>query len=281
MTGSRVPGSTGMDDVLDDGESGLLGEGQPPGPVGAQAIPLDAGSDTKPAAAGVELNLVGNYEKPKSWTAEKELALIRKDSWFPHSADFQAVAGRGSVIVASPEDFLLKIVSASGSISLLNFFSHGVTGKIATSGEVDAEGQSCSLDSGWTQVTGVGPMIPDPYAKIWGDQGENSGNKVSMGARSFSLDDVRAKFAPGAEIWLYICHGGVDGRLLQNLANAFQVTVRSFTKIIVYCAPDKFPQSRAHKVNVLTTTKPSDSCSNAHGDFHKLVSDASATPKKR
>jgi hypothetical protein len=33
-----VPGSTGKDDdALDDGGSGLLGEGQPPGPVGAQA----------------------------------------------------------------------------------------------------------------------------------------------------------------------------------------------------------------------------------------------------
>jgi len=280
MTGSRVPGSAGMDNALDDGESGLLGEGQPPGPVGAQAIPLDAASGTKPAAAGIELNLVGNYEKPQSWTAEKELALIRKDSWFPHSADFLAVAGKGSVIVASPEDLLLKIVSAPGSISRLNFFSHGVFGKIAMSGQVDPEGKSCSLDSGWTQVGGVGPMIADPYAKIWGDHGENSRNKVTMGTRSFSLDDVRAKFAPGAEIWLYICHGAADGRLLQNIANAFQVTVRSFTKIIVYCAPDKFPQSRAHKVNVLKTTKPSDSCPGAESDFHKLTSDGSAVPKK-
>jgi hypothetical protein len=247
--------------------------------VGAQAEPLDGGGDKKPAAAAVELNLVGSYPKPKSWTAAKELSLIGKDSWFPHSADFQAVAGKGSVVVTSPEDFMLKIVSTSGSISRLNFFSHGVSGRIAMSGEVDEEGQSCSLVSGWTQVIGT-KRIADPYARIWGDEGENSGSKVTVGTRSFSLDEVRAKFAPGAEIWLYICHGGADPMLLQNVANTFRVAVKSFTKIIVYCAPATFPQSRAHKVNVLTTTKPSDSCPSAESDFHKLTSDASATPKR-
>jgi hypothetical protein len=55
--------------ALDDGGFRVLGEGQPPGPVGAQASPLDSGSDTKPA--GIELNLVGNYEKLKSDRREK------------------------------------------------------------------------------------------------------------------------------------------------------------------------------------------------------------------
>jgi hypothetical protein len=266
--------------ALDDGDWGLLGEGQPPGPVGAQAIPLDSGSDTKPAASGVELNLVGNYEKPKSWTAQKELTLIRADTWFPHSADFLAVAGKGSIIVATPEDLLLKIIGASGSISRLNFFSHGVTGKIATSGEVDEDGKSCSLVGGWTQVTGSSKMIPDPYAKYWGDEGQNSSNTLTVGSRTFSLDQVRAKFAPGAEIWFYVCHGAVDGRLLANLANAFQVKVKSFSKIIVYCAPADFPKSRAHKVNVLTGNKPSDACAGAVSDFRSLTPDRSAAPVK-
>jgi hypothetical protein len=34
--------------ALDDGGFRLLGEGEPPGPVGAQANPFDSGSDTKP-----------------------------------------------------------------------------------------------------------------------------------------------------------------------------------------------------------------------------------------
>jgi hypothetical protein len=50
-------------------------------------------------------------------------------------------------------------------------------------------------------------MIADPYAKYWGDEGENSGNTITVGDRSFSLKEVRAKFALDAEMWLFICTG--------------------------------------------------------------------------
>ena len=242
---------------------------------------MDQGlEEKKPAVTGTELSLVGSYPRPVAWTAAKEKELIGKDSWFPHTLDFLAVAGKGSKEITSPEDFLLKIMEASGQISRLNFFSHGVTGKIATSGEVDPAGQFCSLDTGWTSVIG-GKRIADPYAKRWGDDGENSGSvKITMGSKTFSLDDVRAKFTPDAELWLYICHGGADPMLLQNMANTLQVKVKAFSKVIVYCAPSNFPASRQHRVNVLTGAKPSDSCPGAVDDFHQLSSDRGASPKK-
>jgi hypothetical protein len=262
---------------------GLLGGGDRPGPLRHQAeeVPLEVElEDKKPAAAVMELNLVGSYPKPVGWTAAKELELIGKDTWFPHTLDFLAVAGKGSREITSPEDFLLKIMETSGQIGRLNYFSHGVTGKIATSGKVDPAGTFCSLDTGWTQVIGS-KRIADPYAKQWGDDGENSGSvTITIGGRTFSLDQVRAKFT-NAELWLYICHGGVDPMLLQNIANTFQVTVRSFSKIIVYCAPSDFPANRKHRVNVLTGAKPKDSCGpDAKDDFHQLISDAGAAPKK-
>jgi hypothetical protein len=289
MAGSRVPGPTGMNDP-DDGQSGLLGDGDTPGPLGHEsgsshgAVPLEAGSEQKkkPKAASTELSLVGSYPKPVTWTAKKEKELIGQDTWFPHTLDFLAVAGKGSLEITTPEDFLLKIIEASGSIGRLNYFSHGVTGKIATSGKIDPGGTFCTLDTGWTQVTGQGRKnIADPYAKTWGDIGENSGSvTITVGNRTFSLDDVRKKFKEDAELWLYICHGGTDGRLLQNIANTFQVKVKAFSKIIVYCAPSDFPTSRQHKVNTLTGSKPSESCSGAVSDFHQLASDAGASPEK-
>jgi hypothetical protein len=224
---------------------------------------------------------VGSYPKPKSWTAAKERELIGKGTWFPHTADFLAVAGKGSLAIASPEDFLLKIVEADGSIGRLNYFSHGVTGKIATSGEVDDSGTFCTMDTGWTAVIG-GKRIADPYAEVWGDDGENSGSvKITVGNRTFSLDDVRAKFAKDAELWLYICHGGADPQLLANVANTFRVRVKAFSTVIVYCAPPDFPMNRKHRVNVMTGAKPSDACPGAVADFHQLdsKSDRGASPK--
>lgn len=283
MSGSRGAGPTGLNEAGQaSGASGVLGGGEVPGPLGNQAgIPLDGGAgENKPTVTGTELNLVGSYPKPAAWTAAKEKELIGKDTWFPHTLDFLAVAGKGSKEITSPEDFLLKIVEASGQITRLNFFSHGVTGKIATSGEVDSAGQFCTLDTGWTSVIG-GKRIADPYAKVWGDNGENSGTvKITVGSRTFSLDDVRAKFAPDAELWLFICHGGADPMLLQNISNTLQVKVKAFSKIIVYCAPNNFPASRQHRVNMLTGATPKDSCPSAVSDFHQLSSDRGATPRK-
>lgn len=283
MAGWSVPGPTGINGPEPgSSQSGLLGGGELPGPVGNQAegqLDVEA-QEKKPAATGTELNLVGSYPLPDGWTPEKEKELIGKDNWFPHTKDFLEVAGRGSKEITSPEDFLLKIIEASGQISRLNYFSHGVSGKIATSGKVDPAGQFCTLDTGWTSVIG-GKRIADPYAKTWGDDGENSGSvRITVGRRTFSLDDVRAKFTSDAELWLFICHGGSDPQLLQNISNAFQVKVKAFSKIIVYCAPSNFPASRKHRVNVQTGAKPSDSCPGAVSDFHQLSSDRGASPRK-
>ena len=105
----------------------------------------------------------------------------------------------------------------------------------------------------------------------WGDIGQNSGSvSLTVNGTSFTLDDVRKKFAADATIWLYLCHGASDPRLFQEVANTFQVTAKGFTNEIVYCAPSDFPTSRKHKVAVLTTAKAIDSCVNGDVDFKKL-----------
>lgn len=282
MRGSRLPGPIGTNDADQERRpAGLLGGGGISAPLGSpDAEPLETRADeNKPAAAGKEVNLVGSYPKPDTWTAAKEKELIGKDTWFPHTLDFLEVAGKGSKEITSPEHFLLAIIETSGQINRLNYFSHGVTGKIATSGKVDPAGTSCSLDTGWEPLSGP-RYIAHPYSKIWGGGGEDSGSvSISVGSRSFTLDDVRKKFTDDAELWLFICHGGVDTMLLQNIANTFRVRVKAFSKIIVYCAPANFPTSRKHKVNVLTGAKPIDACPNAVDDFRKLKSDRGAAPK--
>jgi hypothetical protein len=215
-----------------------------------------------------------SFPKPASWTAKKELDQIHADKWFPSTLDFLAVAGKGSVAVADTWDFCLQIVKAPKKISRLNFFSHGTTNVIALQGEIADDGSNVQLatipDAGWTQVL-FPKAILDPFAQKWGDIGQNSGSvSLTVNGTSFTLDDVRKKFAADATIWLYLCHGASDPRLFQEVANTFQVTAKGFSKEIVYCAPSDFPTSRKHKVAVLTTAKAIDSCVNGDVDFKKL-----------
>ena len=274
MAGSRVPGPLGMNrPAKAQGDSlSILGTGFPPGPIGLE-VPLDKGSSSPSASktGQMELNLVGSFPKPNSWTPAKEKQLIAAGTWFPHTLDFKAVAGSGSIEITSEWDFLLKIIAAKSSISRLNYFSHGVMGNISMAGTVDPSGSSVSFTSGWTQIFNANCIV-DPYARTWGNRGENSGTKkITVGTTTFTLDDVRAKFAKDATIWLYLCHGGADPMLLKNIANTFQVAVKGFSKVLVYCAPKNFPASRKHKVAVLTTPKAIDSCPHAVSDFHNLL----------
>ena len=108
------------------------------------------------ATATQELNLVGDFPKPASWTPQKELQQIQADKWFPSTLDFLAVAGSGSVAIADTWDFCLKVVKAPKQISRLNFFSHGTTSLIALQGQILDDGSNVLLaqnpDTGWTQV---------------------------------------------------------------------------------------------------------------------------------
>ncbi len=253
---------------------GVQGPREKPGPIGGNAPPQP--SPANPTAATTqELNLVGSFPKPASWTAKKELDQIHADKWFPSTLDFLAVAGKGGVAVADTWDFCLQIVKAPKKISRLNFFSHGTGSVIALQGEIADDGSNVKLatipDAGWTQVIATTKAILDPFARTWGDIGQSSGSvSLTVNGTSFTLDDVRKKFASDATIWLYLCHGASDPLLFQEVANTFQVTAKGFTKEIVYCAPSDFPASRKHKVAVLTTAKAINSCVNGDVDFKKL-----------
>ena len=278
----------GRDEPRDDVrlQAASRGQGRRSGQSAAVSAPQPL--QTNPAAATTqELNLVGNFPKPASWTAKKELDQIHADKWFPSTLDFLAVAGTGGVAIADTWDFCLKIVKAPKKISRLNFFSHGTASLIALQGEIVDDGSNVMLatnpDTGWTQVL-FPKAILDPFAKTWGDIGQNSGSvSLTVSGTSFTLDDVRKKFASDATIWLYLCKGAADPRLFQEVANTFQVTAKGFTHEIVYCAPSDFPASRKHKVAVVTTPKPVDSCANGNADFKKLDTDSNvrtAQPQK-
>jgi hypothetical protein len=235
----------------------------------------------------MELNLVAHFPNPFQGNPKAELAAIKNDKWFPSTDDFKGVAGTSSIEISSAWSLLAEIKKTAKPIARLNFFTHGITGVISFRGTIDPNTATVTFDSAddaaFGQIFGKPKAIADPYAKKWGDLGENSSQKVQIDSTSLSLDDVRAKFASDAVIWLYLCHGASDPLLLQQVANAFQVTVKSFSNAIVYCAPSNFPTSRKHRVVIQTTAVPKDSCPNAVLDFRQLDTDPNvrtATPKK-
>ena len=265
----------GRNDARNDAGApiGVQGPREKPGRSAGVAPPQP--SPTNPTAAATqELNLVGNFPKPASWTAKKELDQIHADKWFPSTLDFLAVAGKGSVAVANTWDFCLKIVKAPKKISRLNFFSHGTGSLIALQGEILDDGSNVMLatnpDTGWTQVL-FPKAILDPFAKKWGDIGQNSGSvSLTVNGTSFTLDDVRKKFAADATIWLYLCHGAADPRLFQEVANTFQVTAKGFTMKSYIAPPPISRRAGSTRSPSSPQPKPIDSCVNGDADFKKL-----------
>ena len=249
---------------------GVKGPGSKPGPIGS--VPPVALPQVPVQTQ--ELSLVGDFPKPPSWTAKVELDLLNAGHWFPSSLDFLAVAGSGSQIVSNSGDFLLKIVKAPKQISRLNFFSHGIFGALWLQGVIDPQGLNVTESSQdfttWTQVHSPGgKAIVDPFAKWFGDKGENSGNSITVGATTITLDAVRRKFVQGATMWLYLCHAAGDPKLFQEVANTFQVTAKGFSGEIVYCPPQPgFPANRRSKIAV----SPTDACANGNVDFKTLDS---------
>jgi hypothetical protein len=289
MAGSRLPGPQGRDEP--SGPPGVdrdvLGGGFEPLPVGLD-VPLQAPAPSKPTAgSGIELNLVGQFPNP--WSTAQEPSQVAAKKWFPNTPDFKAVAGTGSIEISSAWDFLLKVLQAKGTISRLNFFSHGNKSLIAMEGQTKLDGKDVDLaltgkDGKWVAAVTNVRAILDPYAATgpWGTFGEKSSQTFTVGTTTVSLASVRAKFDAKAEIWLYICHAAFDVVLLQQVANTFQVTAKGFSGEIVYCVPATFPTSRKHKLFV-NDHPPSDPCANiAEADFHAVANHGNVvtmTPK--
>lgn len=271
-----------------------------PDPTGLDHPPTPLQSGPKPNPApppqppqGIELNLVASYPNPWQGNPAKEKALAAAGTWFPHTADFKGVAGAGSTEIPSAWALVLQIFKATQSIKRLNFFSHGKAGVISFKGTVDPAGTDVTFagdfDAAFGQIFGQPKAIVDPYAKdqqqndVWGNFGQFSSKKITIDSTSLSLDDVRAKFTSDAVIWLYLCHGASDPLLQQQVANAFQVTVKGFNGTMVFCVQPGFPQNRKHKVAIQTQSTSGDPCANAVADFHQLDNDPSvrtSTPKK-
>lgn len=188
-------------------------------------------SPVKAPVKTVTLNLYGLFPNP--WASKPNVEKLRSESkpslWHPSSDDFIAILGgtKAAIQVESFSTFLGIIQrQPANSIARINLFSHGNDGLIAFSGrivEVVAGGKTdvrvllnrapSGLDE--NLLTSVEP-VPGADGKLVDSLGQT--------ARK-----LRNRFAKGAEICFFLCSSGsLRSPILQQIADAFQVTARGF-----------------------------------------------------
>jgi len=210
-----------------------------PGPLGlgepddSTPVPLQGGKPSGPTTKTVELNIVADFPNPYGGLA-KEVDAIKNRRWGPTTDDFTDIvvnalkcdsfAGFGAAILLTSQGK----ERSKGSIRRINLFTHANPDLIAFKGTVKP------LTIGVDVLLEVGSGLNSTALQTWNGQGfflEDPATK-----KHYTLADMQARFTgKSAEIWLYACHSGVDGALVQEIASTFQVTVIGFTDAIAYC----------------------------------------------
>ena len=178
----------------------------------------------------VTLNLTGDFENPWKHTTVEEIQRINSFFWAPATDSWDAIMGMKLIKVASFSQFLGIIQKQEKkSIIRINLWSHGNPGLIAFKGIIDkttkVEERLVMLNTG----TALDKRILDPAAIS-----KNSGSALTanLALMAYLLSD---RFAPNAELFLYLCHSGSDWELLQRIADAFQIKVHGFSEEIWVC----------------------------------------------
>lgn len=196
-------------------------------------VDLQGRKPAGPPARTVELSIVAAFPNPYGGLA-KEIDAIKNSRWGPTTDDFTDIVVN-ALECDSFASFGAAILLASqgkerpkGSIRRINLFTHANPDLIAFKGTVKP------LTIGVDVTLEVGTGLNSTALQTWNGQGfflEDPATK-----KKYTLADIQARFTgKSAEIWLYACHSGVDGALVQDIASTFQVTVIGFRDAIAYC----------------------------------------------
>jgi hypothetical protein len=196
-------------------------------------VDLQGGKPAGPAARTVELSIVADFPNPYGGLA-REVDAIKNSRWGPTTDDFTDIVVNalkcdsfvsfGAAILLTPQGK----ERPKASIRRINLFTHANPDLLAFKGTVKP------LTIGVDVMLEVGTGLNSTALQTWNGQGfflENPATK-----KKYTLADIQARFTgKSAEIWLYACHSGVDGTLVQDIASTFQATVIGFKDAIAYC----------------------------------------------
>jgi hypothetical protein len=180
------------------------------------------------------LNIVGDFNNPWKGNKAEEIDRIRSFLWAPAVDSWEQVVNTKVIIVQSFSQFLGVIQrQPKKKIYRINFWSHGNPGLIAFKGTIDKNTKDPSRLVMLDVPTALDLRILDP--SVFENRGTKTANAAMM---AYALSD---RFVGNAHLYLYLCHSGTDGELIQSIADAFQVTTHGFTDSIWVC-PDTPPK---------------------------------------
>lgn len=170
-----------------------------------------------------EIWAVGDFPNP--WSSEQdEIDALTGDKWFPSTKDFAAAIknsgakGKNYTIVDHSASFInLVFMQPKGSITRLNFVTHGASDSIGLKGRIEDDGVYFDedLEEGVLQGFKDNGILKDDGAVVpW--------------------SEVQARFAKDAVIVVYACKAALSEDFLQFLADVFGVTVQGFTTELHY-----------------------------------------------
>jgi len=184
---------------------------------------LAGGRGGPPSPANGEVNLAGYFVWDPALSDAEEIQLLATNKWSPATVDFLAVMGSNSNQgMGNFEAIMGELVKyAPHSIKRVNFMTH------ADSNTIGIRGRNTPTDV-WFDNS-VSAQDIDGYA--------TSGLSFTYGGKSYTLDDVRDRFAEGAVFVLYGCKAGQSNALLTALNKLLKVKIVGFKQKIAFCPP--------------------------------------------
>jgi hypothetical protein len=232
---------------------------------GAKAPAKTTGPKFKIPKKG-EVTILTTYDWKPKIDDKTEIDYLLDHKWHPWYADYVEIT---KVKMASTPGDLLSLLGMiceykPKSIKRLNFFTHANKKLIGIVGYLDSTGVT------FTSYTDE-KEINDHVA---------NGLTFTYNGQSYSLDDVRERFADKAIFILYGCDVAFDPTtLLTALKDLFQVTVIGFRDKTVFCPPaqTRGASSFNRKGEKMGVMKKDFSCKkDSKTDWRSLITDPNA-----
>ena len=228
------------------GFDGIVG----PNTKGALALAL-GGKKKKAAPKGPpngQVDLAGFFVWDPAITDAQEKQALFDGKWHPATVDFLAVMGSGTNQgMGNLPAVLGEIVKwPKGTVKRVNFMTHsngrilGITGKNIL-GNVTFDVSVTDQDIDNLAMAGMSFTVP--------------------GRPSFTIQDVRDRFAPDAVFVIYGCKSGLNTSVLTALNRLLGIKIVSFKKEIVFCPPTQNKPNFVRKGMKIGINKQGFSCS--------------------
>lgn len=227
--------------------------------------PAPTPAPTSPGSGG-EVTILAFYDWQPPIDGKTEVDYLLSGKWHPSYDDYVEITG--ITVKNSPADFIafmgMIVEYRPKSIKRLNFFTHANKTVIGMIGHV--------VPGNVIFTNAIDDATISSYA--------TPGMSFTVGKRTFTLDDVRARFTDDAIFVLYGCDIASDpSTLLTALRDLLTVSVIGFKAENVYCPPTQVSGSKTfnrggEKIGVRKSGF--DCATDSTRDWRSLINDPNA-----